>query len=303
MPLFPEEHHHRAQGSAAREVDVLLAHLRVSDEVRATYFAAEQLEPLLRRWATEVALNLEWYAVNLAKKQRARVAGVVAVSAISVAALGALAAVTIAWHGADGAALGAQAGFVLTAIFLALQILTSVTDVKAQLGIFWEASANLKEALYSFEEQWTGVEWTRARAIAFKTALRAQIALARLETRRERAEYFKTLKSPSEVVSAGLAALEQLRGKQREVYEQYKISQAADAHLITAAKNDVEIARVVHERAVRRLEDATFANDHASATNVTPAYDQPAIEKFHRDVDEAAAKLEEARAHSDMAGG
>lgn len=291
--LFRGLQRRRDSAAAKAEADVLTHRLGLDKQ--QTLLAQEDVEAVLKRWGSDVALNLAWYASQLAMLEFLRRAGVVLVTLISLGALGALAYVTYKHPGGEGALFGAQAGFVLTAIFLALQLLSSVTDVKAQIGIFWETSANLKEAVYMLEERWAETSWDAARVIAFKIALREQISLARAETRRERTEYFKTLKSASDVVPAGMTALNQLRGKQHEVLDAYQALHPPAAPS-TTAQSTADAARTMHERAVRQLEDAQFANQHAEAHQLQPVHSTGKVLSLLRTVDAAAAKLEDAHA-------
>src|SRR4029079_17489276 len=87
-----------------------------------------------------------------------------------------------------------------------LQVIAALADGKALLTIFWKASSDLKELLYTFEQKWCGKAAVEAgggfcAGSGFCEAVDEALRASRAVTRAERVDFFATLRSPSDVVA------------------------------------------------------------------------------------------------------
>jgi hypothetical protein len=209
----------RAPESAERALRVLVKRLHAD---------IERFDPetrrLLHRYCSEVVLNIEWYdraRRGEAFKNSVATTGMVALMIIALVLLFLAASVPAILHsGASDAMLSLTVfgGGVLTI----LQVMASGGDARARMTIFWKASSDLKEALYTFEDKW------RERTVVtesdkvvvdpkFRDALLEELRGARAITRGERLEFFATVRTPADVLSTAMAAADGLRGRRTDV--------------------------------------------------------------------------------------
>jgi hypothetical protein len=191
--------------------------------------SSHELLRLFRRWATDCPLNIAWYERKKRRRQAWWVAGNAAVLTIST--IGMVASVVLALRAFQAgsalntpAAIGASLSFSLAALLGLLKLFAGVADVKAQYAIFWEACSALKEDLYRLEDEWSlrvsgdSSLWSRDSAfIELRAALRAQIRRARAEVVKEQAAFFKTYKSPSELIDAARDSFDSLDSRVKKL--------------------------------------------------------------------------------------
>ena len=169
---------------------------------------ASPVWPLFVTYCIEGPLNIVWYDEKIAAwrtRQRGFLAACVGVTAALLALL-----VSRAWSESVIAQLGAT----LAALLACLRILAGATDVRTQLGGFWRARADLKEAYLTFEQAWRGhvVDGGRV-AEGLEAALWQEITQARHVVRRERDTYFSTFAAPGDVVAATTGSLDAVLGR------------------------------------------------------------------------------------------
>jgi hypothetical protein len=213
----PQVESRRTRELARKDIATLLVRLgRKPDEIE-TLLAAPEIERPLLRYALDVPMNIAWYErakIRAAREQRIALAGVIALG------LGALTISTVVPRFAaehDVAIATGQITLFLGLAYGVLQVVAAVTDQKAKLAGFCKASADLKEALFTFEDNWRGKPVADGGKLAadFASALLQETAGARRIAREERDAFFTGLKSPTDVTAALGSAVEAVgRGAQ-----------------------------------------------------------------------------------------
>ena len=175
---------------------------------------------LLLQFVMEVQLNIRWYEEHLDRHtrwDRAWRTIAILVGAVGLAGLPLLVVfvdLPIAERLASGSLnlLITQFGVLFTGFMAWLKVLASALDESDRQLAFWEASADLKEQLYTFERQWrySPIYGEAALSDDFRDSLLEQIAGARQIVRVERRTFFESQKSP-------LGLLEALSGGGQEV--------------------------------------------------------------------------------------
>ncbi|MDB4970367.1 MAG: hypothetical protein JWN44_6056 [Myxococcales bacterium] len=227
----------------------LVTRLGISDADRAVV-EASPVWPLLTTYCIESPLNIDWYDAKIsAWKSRQR------------AFLGACVLVTIAVlsimvrrdHASDPAI--AQIGAVVAALLACLRILAGASDVKAQLGGFWRARADLKEAFLSFEQSWRGRVVAGGKiAENFENALWQEITNARHAVRSERDTYFATFAAPTDMLSSATGGLDAVLGRAREASLARNTAAAARNQPVTDARRQLDTAHADRAAQQRLLE-------------------------------------------------
>jgi hypothetical protein len=206
----------RKPDDAATELLVLKARLRISAEL------SEECEKMLLKYCTEVVLNILWYERARKREQRTNRRFTLLMIVLMVVALLLLGASAVPELLKPGAVVGAGLPLALLAgaVMTVLQVLASLADGKTRLSIFWKAGADLKEALYTFEEKWNnGSAFAKDTGILtpeFVKAVNDELRAARAVTRAERLEYFSTLRSPTDVLAVAVASADALRARRAE---------------------------------------------------------------------------------------
>ncbi len=276
---------HRDTDRATAERSKLLARLGFAQPANAPPLP-DDLDDLLLKYATDYPLNIAWYTLKIRALRRIQRIwnGIAVFIGIFFVALIVLAAELLG----EKSTVAANLGLFITAFLVTLQLLASVSDVKSQIGIFWETAADLKDALYSFEQAWRGKSWATDPAIRaeFRVALLDQLRSARVETRKERSQFFQTLKSPSDLVNSLLQAVSAVRGARTEVFTAQKA--AADAQQTQQA----DLAKAVADA---RSADRKAATDVVLAEAKVQALAQLAAHGTTVDATETAAAAKELR--------
>ncbi|HEX8440884.1 hypothetical protein [Archangium sp.] len=199
----PGKQQFRPPGEATVQAGIFLSRLGFDTNDQEKLLEGP-LGVLLVKHATEYQLNIKWYEQELLAKQnfqKRQTRLIVFVTLLAILATIIASFAQVGWSG--------QLTLVITAVFAVMRLFAAWTDVKAQIGIFWEAASNLKERLYTFEQAWRGkgTQWIKdsRHTWEFRAALEEQIRLARLEVRKERTAFFQTLKSPSEVLDMAVS--------------------------------------------------------------------------------------------------
>lgn len=180
-------------------------------------------EMLLLGYCTEIVLNIVWYERARKREQRRNRLLTALTVVVMITALGLLVASALPSLVKQNATpttaftLAVFSGGILTV----MQVLAALTDGKAKLSIFWKASSDLKEALYTFEQKWrqrafvpegNRLVLTPEATVAVEDARRTARAVARSE----RLEYFSAMKTPADVLAVAVAAADSLRARRAE---------------------------------------------------------------------------------------
>jgi hypothetical protein len=140
--------------------------------------------------------------------------------------------------------VGAQVGLVLSTIVGAWRLILTATDTSARIGIFWQASSDLKELHFSLGDKWRGR--LRDEIPADLVAdVAERLRRARDVIRAERIAFFGTFRSPSSLLDTA----------------SFGRDQAARAFAEARAETEAH----TRDRASWTIEDATRARD-ATAT-------------------------------------
>jgi hypothetical protein len=187
----------------------------------------KELLRLLTRWAIEVPLNIEWYEGGRRTRWRVWWGLNALVLLVFLAATGFLLWIVLKGYGRQGdeaAVMVAELALAFGAVVGVLRIVTAAADVKAQHGLFWETSSRLKARLFKFEDDWaqryeqTVSLWSsNVAVIEFKVALREQIRLAREDVANEQAAFFRTFRSPAELLETSSQAFADVQGRFQQV--------------------------------------------------------------------------------------
>lgn len=230
----------REQEQAKREMDVLLARLRVPSAVRDNLGDAERR--LLLKYCIEVPLNILWYDRRRKLVERKlRVSYAIIVVCVLVA-VGMLAALT--WMNDD--VVTSQIGTLVIGLGVVMQLLAGSTDTKAQLGSFWRASADLKEGLFTFLHSWEGKACgpeEQGLSPDFEVAIWQELSNARRICREERDAYFATFRSPTEVTAMLTQPLTDVRMRVAEVAAARAQDGQVDKDLVREASFQMANAR------------------------------------------------------------
>jgi hypothetical protein len=203
----------RAAADAHQCVEIMLRRLQVSDADHSAMKADPSLYKHLIAYGMEVHLNIAWYREKMKAENRKRVALLLAICALAVLGIG---AIPFVWrYGNEAKDDWNLIFFQLTAFpaaaFGILRVLSTVTDTRCRMGLFWRARSGLGEILYLFEHKWQG-QFSLARQAEFWADIDAGIAGARQITRDERQTFFDSLLSASDVLTSAQRAVEGVSG-------------------------------------------------------------------------------------------
>lgn len=164
---------------------------------------------LLLKYCVAYPLNIAWYDRRRAEEERKATTQrrfIVAVGLVLLVAT--LAAPLLAWKlsGADSAVsnqlIVSLVGLLVGGAFTALKLLATGFDATTRMGIFWKAGADLKEALYAFEETWADKAVSeRTLSAEFVAAVEVAVVKGRGISNDERRAFFATYKSPADLLS------------------------------------------------------------------------------------------------------
>jgi hypothetical protein len=239
-------------GRGAREALARRLDVTADDDVKP--LRASSSWELLLTYCIEGPLNIDWYDTKIAawkRRQRAFLGASVLVTLIVVGLL--------VWRHASDSAV-AQLSAAVAALVACARILSGASDVKAQLGGFWRARADLKEQFLTFEQAWRG-KLVAGGVVAdgLEMALWQEIVNARHVVRRERDTYFATFAAPSDLLAATAGGLDGIFGR------------AGDVGLVRAAR----LGPVAEAR--RQLDEAKAELAAQAATQAILAVQPPAM--------------------------
>jgi hypothetical protein len=203
----------REAGEAEDCVTIMLRRIAMSDPDQKALKGDPAQHKHLVSFGMEVHLNIAWYVTKMKEQERQR--RVFQIGICLLAFLG-LCAIPIFWT------LGKESHndwnlifFQLTAFpaagFGILRVLSSMTDTRCRLGIFWCARSGLGEILYLFEHKWQG-QFAAARLPEFWADIDAGITNARQITRDERQKFFDSMVSVSDALSSTQQAVAGVSG-------------------------------------------------------------------------------------------
>ncbi|WP_428265569.1 hypothetical protein [Haliangium sp.] len=192
----------RSEADAAQEREVFRERLSIPADTKPagpdeTETSGETVDQLLTRYVVHVHLNISWYAERLAREKRWRQL-YIACSVLLLLIIPALVWLLAHTSSGDSASVTAQISALITGVLGIHKAMAGWLDKRQLFGHFWRASAELKELLYSLEEEWKG------RAVAdgalrreFRDALRADIEKARQILHKERQGFYDLYQYPS----------------------------------------------------------------------------------------------------------
>jgi hypothetical protein len=182
--------------------------------------------PALITFCVENPLNISWYDAKISAWQTRRSVFLISCVAVLVIVLVGLA------QGGFAESRIAQVSAAIAVLGACLRILNSAADVRTQLGGFWKARADLKEAFLTFEQAWTGkVIVGGAVPETFETALWQEITNARHIVRCERDNYFSTFVATDALLTTATSGLGDVLGRGRELRELTLPAQALSTQL------------------------------------------------------------------------
>lgn len=239
----------RTVASAEAARFILAARLGLGDADRAVV-EASPVWPLLTIYCIESPLNIDWYDAKIAawkSRQRAFLGACVVVT------FGVLAIIVRRDHASDPAI--AQVGAVVAGLLACLRILAGASDVKAQLGGFWRARADLKESFLSFEQAWRGRVVVGGKiAENIENALWQEINNARHVVRVERDTYFSTFAAPSDMLTSATGGLDAVLGRARESAGSRSSTSMVRNQPVADARRQLDTARADRAAQQRMLE-------------------------------------------------
>jgi hypothetical protein len=180
------------------------------DQLQApTTESRRDLLNLLREYVYENQLAIVWYEQKRKKEEARRnkfrrfSIGLLACLPLAVAAVPIV--VRVIDKDVSGAEVTALVTAVLTGLLGVQKAVGTWMDQREVIGIFWQASADLKENVYTLEGNWEDRSLEPENPNPqFLVDLEVGIALARKIARTERDAYFATFKAPSLDVGAVL---------------------------------------------------------------------------------------------------
>lgn len=261
----------RARKQALDDLDKLLVRLAVP----AADAQVLRALPLMVRWAMDVPGNIAWYE-RAKKAARARqwlvLVGVILFA--TVAMFGAAMPAVLEERDSDAPIAVAQVAIFVALAWGVLQVVAGLADQKAKLAGFAKASADLKEALYTFEETWRGRALVKGAVVDpdFETAVLQEVANARKTARAERDAYFGDIPSTVDVAKQLGDALDQVGrsaatlGEARKTRAEPKETARATAETTVSFERQRLIdAKAATKARAAKLERLTAANAPADA--------------------------------------
>jgi hypothetical protein len=147
----------RQREDAERHMRRLLRHYGAHGKAIDAVAAQPREWNILVRYGMDVVLNIHWYdrEIPLLRRSRARMTALTVLVGLAVVSSPLWAAWF--WQATPNqGAVGAQVGLVLSALVGAWRLILTATDTGARIGIFWQASSDLKELHFSLGDRWRG---------------------------------------------------------------------------------------------------------------------------------------------------
>jgi len=279
----PSDATYRQREVAKQQAELFLVDgLGLTAEEKEQFLRDIEAKNLLYRYASEVILNIAWYVQHLAlyqKQQQARTRWTLVACCFFIVLLCIPSFSPNAAGYLRSTLIGAQLTLLATLVLGLVQLVATMTDLRGRISAVWQASSDLKEAFFTFEENWHHKVFSPAPASQnapapaiqpspaaaspnapasasqvppapvsqispdFISALNQEIRLARKVGRDERTAFFASQKSPSDVVSAATGIIDGLRGRRQELLN----AQTALASA-TAASNAADAQRLSKAR-------------------------------------------------------
>lgn len=271
--------------------------------LRIDELALEQHADELSRYVVDVHLNIAWYVRRL---RREKLLWALA-SGLNLALLFALPLLILllskmAGRWGDATMTSAQLTAVLTGLFAVHKSVGAWLDRRKRIGHFWKAGAELKELLYSFEEQWKGKAAQGGELTAeLLEALDEDVARARALVRKERDAFYELYHLPSMDI---LTRLQESFKATRTLLDQHRVpgsherqaraverEAAREAALRRQRRHDAELAGLERRVAELRadLREASEAERARTESAIADLRDD--IEKVQRKRIEVEAEL------------
>jgi hypothetical protein len=198
----------------------------------------------LATFCVESPLNISWYDAKISSWRTRR--GIFIVACIAVLAI---VLVALAQGGFSESRI-AQVSAAVAALAACWRILAGAADVRTQLGGFWRARADLKEAFLTFEQAWSGKVISDGKVHdGFETALWQEITNARQVVRAERDTYFSTFNGTETLLETTASGISDVLARARDVHD-VKVLPRLTA--VAEARRKLDEARA-DELAQRRL--------------------------------------------------
>ena len=262
---FEKSGSHR-DGAQSDVTRILLARLGLTEK----HVADPEHERIVRLYVVEVPLNIQWYEENLETRTR-RYHGFIFLSVLLLVAITPLVAVLPMIALEDklaGGTTAAQVTGLLAGLFAVQRAFGVVLDDRKRIALYHEASAELKEMLYSLEEQWrrcsvVGEKNDEKIAPDLVKALREDVKAARAIVREERKKNFENMQAAPTLkigeifkqtaheaksitdpaIQAGASAAELSPRKAREKVAEQRALVAALGELVAKATEEYEAAK------------------------------------------------------------
>jgi hypothetical protein len=223
-----------AEAKQAREM--LAARLGLGNEEIAILKSSPAWSALIT-FCVENPLNIAWYDAKISTWQTRRSAFLITCIAVMVIVIVGLA------QGGFAESRIAQVSAAIAALGACLRILGGAADVRTQLGGFWKARADLKEAFLTFEQTWSGkVIVGGAVSDTFETALWQEITNARHVVRCERDNYFSTFVATDALLTTATSGLGDVFGRGRELREVTEPARAPQLAAVGEARRKLDEA-------------------------------------------------------------
>ena len=266
-----------AAGRNAREE--LTRRLDVTTEDDVKKLRASPSWELLLTYCIEGPLNIDWYDTKIRAWKLRQQTFLSASLLVTVSVVGLL-----VWRQTNDSTI-AQLSAAVAALIAGVRILAGASDVKAQLGGFWRARADLKEQYLTFEQAWRGkILVAGVVAEGLEMALWSEIVNARHVVRSERDTYFATFAAPADALGTATAGLDAIFGRARE----WSAVQTARIAPVAEARRQLDVAKA--ERAAQATMQALLAVQPA-----TMSHDDWQRARAEADTGHAKAEAEVAR--------
>lgn len=256
-----------------------------------------ELRSLLAQLASDVVMNAGWYQAKTRETERQmrwlQAGALVCVLAI-VLLFGALAFQDTSDGVVDtSAGTIAQISLFGTLFFGMLKALAATGNTKRQLTAFWEAGADLKEALYTFEHAWKGRLTTVAELTGpdFTTALHEELRNARGVVRKERVAFFEAFAAPEDVFTLPTGVLSEAASASTDLAQARAAAARERASLQAATAQDIAETRKQLIEAKAKLAAREMALAETKAAGLDTAAQQAAVIEARADVEEASRSL------------
>jgi hypothetical protein len=235
----------RQREDAERLMRDLLRHYGAQRRALEAIVAQPREWNILVRYGMDVILNIRWYEREIPRLRqfRARMTALTVLVGLALVVLPAVAAWRLGDTPANQGVIGAQVGLVLSTLVGAWRLILTATDTSARIGIFWQASSDLKELHFSLGDKWRGRLGDEIPG-DLVADVAERLRRAREIIRAERLAFFATFRASGALLDTA----------------SYGRDQAARALVEARA----EASERGHDRASWTIEDATRARDAAA---------------------------------------